>query len=60
MRDLSPKIISGDHRQSENMQTQYISIQNHNIEIEVELLHIQCYVLEFAKDEAKRALQMIQ
>jgi hypothetical protein len=31
MRSLCPKIISGDSRQSKNMQTHHISIQYHDI-----------------------------
>jgi hypothetical protein len=42
------------------MQTQHISIQYHNNEVKVKLLHIQCHVLEFTKDEAKRTLQKIK
>jgi hypothetical protein len=35
MRGLSPKNISGDPRRSENTQTQHISIQYHDIKVEV-------------------------
>ncbi len=45
MRGLSPKIISGDSRRSENTQMQYISIQYHDIQVIKKLLHIKCHVL---------------
>jgi hypothetical protein len=58
MRDLSHKIISGDPRRSENTQTLHITIQYQDIKVEVKSYYtLKCHVLEFPKDEAKRALQ---
>jgi hypothetical protein len=56
-RGLSPRIISGDSRRSENTQTQHISIQYHDIQVIKSLLCIKCHVLEFIKNEAQNMLQ---
>jgi hypothetical protein len=59
MRDLSPKIISGDSRWSENAQTHIHKHTIPNIKFKLKLLQIKCHVLEFIKDKAQKVLQRI-
>jgi hypothetical protein len=60
MRGLSPKIISRDSQRSENTQTQYISIQYNDIEVEVEVITVSVPCIRFTQVEAKRVLQNIE
>jgi hypothetical protein len=57
MRGLSPKIILGDSRRSENAQTHTNKHTIPNMKFELKLLQIKCRVLGFTKDKAKRVLQ---
>jgi hypothetical protein len=59
MRGLSPKIISGDSRRSENAQTHTNKHTIPNMKFKLKLLQIECHVLGFTKDEAQNALQKI-
>ena len=59
MRGLSPKIISGDSRRSENAQTHTNKHTIPNMKFKLKLLQIKCHVLGFTKDEAQNALQKI-
>jgi hypothetical protein len=59
MRGLSPKIISGDSRRSENAQTHTYRHTIPYIKLKLKLLQIKCHVLEFTKDEAQKMLQRI-
>jgi hypothetical protein len=59
MRDLSPKIISGDSQRSENAQTHTYKHIVPYIKFKLKLLQIKCHVLEFTKDEAQKMLQRI-
>jgi hypothetical protein len=52
MRGLSPKIISGDSRRSENAQTYTNKHTISNIKFKLKLLQIKCHVLGFTKDKA--------
>jgi hypothetical protein len=54
MRGLSPKIISGDPRWSENTQTQHMKYTIPSMKFKLKLLHIKCHVLEFTKDESQK------
>jgi hypothetical protein len=59
IRGLSPKIILGDSRRSENAQTH---TNKHTIPImkfKLKLLQIKCHVLGFTKDKAQTVLQKI-
>jgi hypothetical protein len=57
MSGLSPKIISGDSRQSENAQTHTYKHTILYMKFKLKLLHIKCHVLEFTKDEVQKMLQ---
>jgi uncharacterized radical SAM superfamily protein len=59
MRGLSPKIISGDSRRSENVQTHTYKHTISYMKFKLKLLQIKCHVLEFIKDEAQKMLQEI-
>jgi hypothetical protein len=59
MRGLSPKIISGDSRQSENAQTHTHKHTVPNMKFKLKLLQIKCHVLGFTKDIAQNVLQKI-
>jgi hypothetical protein len=59
MRGLSPKIISGDSRRSENAQTHTYKHTIPYMKFKLKLLQIKCHVLEFTKDEAQKMLQKI-
>jgi hypothetical protein len=59
MRGLSPKIISGDSRRSDNAQTHTYKHTVQCIKFKLKLLQIKCLALEFTKDEAQKMLQMI-
>jgi hypothetical protein len=59
MRDLSPKIISGDSRRSENTQTHTYKHTISNIKFKLKLLHIKCHVLKFTQDKVQDVLQRI-
>jgi hypothetical protein len=59
MRGLSPKIISGDSRQSENAQTHIHKYIVQYMKFKLKLLQIKYHVLEFTKDEAQKMLQKI-
>jgi hypothetical protein len=59
MRGLSPKIISGDSRRSENAQTHTHKHIVPNIKFKLKLLQIKCHVLGFIKDKAQKMLQRI-
>jgi hypothetical protein len=59
MRGLSPKIISGDSRRSENAQTHTNKHTIPNIKFKLKLLQIKCHVLGFTKGEAQNVLQKI-
>ncbi len=59
MRGLSPKIISGDSRRSENAQTHTNKHTIPNMKFKLKLLQIKCHVLGFTKGEAQNALQKI-
>jgi hypothetical protein len=59
MRGLSPKIISGDSRRSENAQTHTHKHTVSNMEFKLKLLQIKCHVLWFIKDIAQNVLQKI-
>jgi hypothetical protein len=50
MRGLSPKIISGDSRRSENAQTHTNKHTIPNMKFKLKLLQIKCHVLGFTKD----------
>jgi hypothetical protein len=52
MRGLSPKIISGDSRRSENAQTHTNKHTIPNMKFKLKLLQIKCHVLGFTKDKA--------
>jgi hypothetical protein len=54
MRGLSPKIISGDPRWSENTQTQHMKYTIPSMKFKLKLLYIKCHVLEFTKDESQK------
>jgi hypothetical protein len=57
MRGLSPKIILGDSRRSENAQTHTNKHIIPNMKFKLKLLQIKCHVLGFTKDEAQNVLQ---
>jgi hypothetical protein len=57
MRGLSPKIILGDSRRSENAQTHTNRHTIPNMKFKLKLLQIKCHVLGFIKDKAKNVLQ---
>jgi hypothetical protein len=59
IRGLSPKIISGDSRRSENAQTHTNKHTIPNMKFKLKLLQIKCRVLGFTKDETQNALQKI-
>jgi hypothetical protein len=59
MRGLSPKIISGDSRRSENAQTHTNKHTIPNMKFKLKLLQIKCHVLVFTKDKAQNMLQKI-
>jgi hypothetical protein len=59
MKGLSPKIISGDSRRSENAQTHTNKHTIPNMKFKLKLLQIKCHVLGFTKGEAQNALQKI-
>jgi hypothetical protein len=59
MRDLSPTIISGDSRRSENAQTHTHKHTVPNIKFMLNLLQIKCHILGFIKDKAQNVLQRI-
>jgi hypothetical protein len=59
MRGLSPKIISGDSRRSENAQTHTNTHTIPNMKFKLKLLQIKCHVLGFTKDKAQNVLQKI-
>jgi hypothetical protein len=52
MRGLSPKIISGDSRRSEDAQTHTNKHTIPNMKFKLKLLQIKCHVLGFTKDKA--------
>jgi hypothetical protein len=59
MRGLSPKIISGDSRRSENAQTHTNKHTIPNMKFKLKLLQIKCHVLGFTKDKAQNVFQKI-
>jgi hypothetical protein len=59
MRCLSPKIISGDSRQSENAQTHTYKHTVPNMKFKLKLLQIKCHILEFTQDKTQNMLQRI-
>jgi hypothetical protein len=59
MRGLSPKIISGDSRQSENAQTHTYKHTVPNMKFKLKLLQIKCHILGFTKDKGQKVLQKI-
>jgi hypothetical protein len=59
MRGLSPKIISGDSRQSENAQTHTHKHTVPNMKFKLKLLQIKCHILGLIKDKAQNVLQKI-
>jgi hypothetical protein len=59
MRGLSPKIISGDSRRSENAQTHTHKHTVPNMKFKLRLLQIKCHVLGFTKDRAQNVLRKI-
>jgi hypothetical protein len=59
MRGLSPKIISGDSRRSENAQTHTYKHTVLSMKFKLRLLQIKCHVLEFTQDKAQNVLQRI-
>jgi hypothetical protein len=59
VRGLSPKIILGDSRWSENAQTHTNKHTIPNMKFKLKLLQIKCHVLGFTKDEAQNVLQKI-
>jgi hypothetical protein len=59
MRGLSPKIISGDSRRSENAQSHTNKHTVPNMKFKLKLLQIKCHVLGFTKDKAQKVLQKI-
>jgi hypothetical protein len=59
MRGLSPKIISGDSRRRENVQTHANNHTIPNMKFKLKLLQIKCHVLGFTKDKAQNVLQKI-
>jgi hypothetical protein len=59
MRVLSPKIISGNSRRSENAQTHTSKHAIPYIKFKLKLLQIKFHVLEFTKDEAQKMLPKI-
>jgi hypothetical protein len=54
MRGLSPKIISGDSRRSENAQTHTNTHTIPNMKFKLKLLQIKYHVLGFTKDKAPK------
>jgi hypothetical protein len=59
LRGLSPNIISGDSRWSENAQTHTIKHTIPNMKFKLKLLKIKCHVLEFTQDKVQKVLQRI-
>jgi hypothetical protein len=59
MRSLSPKIISGDSRQSENTETHTYKHTVPYMKFKLKLLQIKCHVLEFTQDKAQNVFQRI-
>jgi hypothetical protein len=59
MRGLSPKIISGDSRRSENAQTHTHKHIVPNMKFKLKLLQIKCNLLGCTKDKAQNVLQKI-
>jgi hypothetical protein len=59
MRGLSPKIISGDSRRSDNAQTHTHKHTIPNMKFKLKLLQIKYHVLGFTKDKAQNVLQNI-
>jgi hypothetical protein len=57
MRGLSPKIISGDSRRSENAQTHTNKHTIPNMKFKFKLLHIKCHVLGLQKSKPQKVLQ---
>jgi hypothetical protein len=56
MRGLSPKIILGDSRRSENAQTHTHKHTVPNMKFNLKLLQIKCHVLRFKTDKAQKVL----
>jgi hypothetical protein len=59
MSALSPKIISGDSRRSENAQTHAHKHTVPNMKFKLKLLQIKCHVLGFTRDITQNVLQKI-
>jgi hypothetical protein len=59
IRALSPKIISGDSRRSENAQTHTHKHTVPNMKFKLKLIQIKCHVLEFTKDKVQNVLHRI-
>jgi hypothetical protein len=59
IRGLSPKIILGDSRWSENAQTHTHKHTIPNMKFKLKLLYIKCHVLEFTKNKTQKVLQRI-
>jgi hypothetical protein len=59
MRGLSPKIILGNSRRSENAQTHTYKHTVPNMKFKLKLLQIKCHVLGCTKDKAQKVLQKI-
>jgi hypothetical protein len=59
MRGLSPKVILGDSRRSENAQKHTHKHTVQNMKFKLKLLQIKCYVLGFTKDKAQNVLEKI-
>jgi hypothetical protein len=59
VRGLSPKVILGDSRRSENAQTHTNKHTIPDMKFKLKLLQIKCHVLGFTKDEAQNVLQKI-
>jgi hypothetical protein len=59
MRGLSPKIISGDSRWSENAQTHTYKHIVPYMKFKLNLLQIKCHVLEFTQDKSQNVFEMI-
>jgi hypothetical protein len=59
MMSLSPKIISGDSRRSENAQTHTYKHTISYMKFKLKLLQIKCHVLEFTQDKTQKVLQRI-
>jgi hypothetical protein len=59
LRDLSPKIMLGYFRRSENAQTHTYKHTIPYMKFKLKLLQIKCHIFEFTKDKIQKMIQRI-